>query len=142
MNYIDSEIILNRKIKYIMYVYVIIIVIILLSLIILSMLFNYKTYYKIKGIIMYENDSYYIKIYTPLDDVKYIVNNCFVTIDDEKYYYQIGNIDSEYLTANNNSYQIVTLLIDVPNKYKFNNLTLNLKFIRENMKIINYIIRK
>lgn len=142
MNYIDSEIILNRKIKYIMYVYVIIIVIILLSLIILSMLFNYKTYYKIKGIIMYENDSYYIKIYTPLDDVKYIVNNCFVTIDDEKYYYQIGNIDSEYLTDNNNSYQIVTLLIDVPNKYKFNNLTLNLKFIRENMKIINYIIRK
>lgn len=142
MNYIDSEIILNRKIKDIVYVYVIIIIIIVLSLIILSMLFNYKTYYKIKGIIIYENNNYYTKLYIPLDDIKYIVNNNFVIIDNKKYQYQVDNINSEYLTDNSNSYQIITLLINIPSKYKLSNLTLNLKFIKENKKIINYIIRK
>ena len=44
--YIDSEIILTRKIKYIVYVYVMIIIIMLLSLIIAFMLLDYKTYYK------------------------------------------------------------------------------------------------
>ena len=35
------------------------------------MLFNYKTYYKIKGIVTEENDYYYIKTYIPLNNIKY-----------------------------------------------------------------------
>ena len=86
--YIDSEIILTRKIKYIVYVYVMIIIIMLLS------------------------------------------------------YYQIREIDSEYFTDNITTYQIVTINLDMPNKYKYNNLTLDLKLIKENKKIIDYLLRK
>ena len=73
--YIDSEIILTRKIKYIVYVYVMIIIIMLLSLIIAFMLLDYKTYYKLRGLVTKDDSSYYIKLYIPLDNIKFISNN-------------------------------------------------------------------
>lgn len=140
--YIDSEIILTRKIKYIVYVYVMIIIIMLLSLIIAFMLLDYKTYYKLRGLVIKEDSSYYIKLYIPLDNIKFITNNNIIIIDNKKYYYQIREIDSEYFTDNITTYQIVTISLDIPNKYKYNNLTLDLKLIKENKKIIDYLLRK
>lgn len=60
----------------------------------------------------------------------------------KKYYYQIREIDSEYFTDNITTYQIVTINLDMPNKYKYNNLTLDLKLVKENKKIIDYLLRK
>lgn len=140
--YIDSEIILTRKVKYIVYVYIMIIIIIVLSLIIVFMLFNYKTYYKLHGIVINNNDHYYIKIYVPLEDIKYITNNNIVIIDNKKYNYKIEEIDKEYFTDNILTYQVITINLEIPNKYKFDNLTLDLKFLKENKKIIDYLLRK
>ena len=136
--YIDSEIILTRKIKYIVYVYVMIIIIMLLSLIIAFMLLDYKTYYKLRGLVTKDD----IKLYIPLDNIKFITNNNIIIIDNKKYYYQIREIDSEYFTDNITTYQIVTINLDMPNKYKYNNLTLDLKLLKENKKIIDYLLRK
>ena len=58
--YIDSEIILTRKIKYIVYVYVMIIIIMLLSLIIAFMLLDYKTYLMIRKVF---NNNLKTKLY-------------------------------------------------------------------------------
>jgi len=140
--YIDSEIILTRKIKYIVYVYVMIIIIMLLSLIIAFMLLDYKTYYKLRGLVTKDDSSYYIKLYIPLDNIKFITNNNIIIIDNKKYYYQIKEIDSEYFTDNITTYQIVTINLDMPNKYKYNNLTIDLKLVKENKKIIDYLLRK
>ena len=82
--YIDSEIILTRKIKYIVYVYVMIIIIMLLSLIIAFMLLDYKTYYKLRGLVIKDDSSYYIKLYIPLDNIKFITNNNIIIIDKSK----------------------------------------------------------
>ena len=106
------------------------------------MLLDYKTYYKLRGLVIEDNNSYYIKLYIPLDNIKYITNNNIIIIDNKKYYYQIKEIDSEYFTDNITTYQIVTINLDIPNKYKFNNLTLDLKLIKENKKIIDYLLRK
>lgn len=141
-NYIDSEIILHRKINYIVYIYIMIIIIIVLSLIILSMLSNYKIYYKVKGIVEKEENNYSIEIYIPLEDTKYIIKNDYLIINKEKYKYQIKDINSEYVTDNITTYQIITLDLNLPNKYKYNNLILNIKVIKENKKIIDYLIRK
>ncbi len=141
-NYIDSEIILHRKINYIVYIYIMIIIIIVLSLIILSMLSNYKIYYKVKGIVAKEENNYSIKIYIPLEDTKYIIKNDYLIINKEKYKYQIKDINSEYVTDNITTYQIITLDLNLPNKYKYNNLILNIKVIKENKKIIDYLLRK
>lgn len=139
---IDCEIILQRKLNTLMYVYIMIIIIILLSLIIFFMLFNYKTYYKVRGIVETENANCYIKIYVPLKDLKYITGGKEVIINKKSYLYEILNIDSEYSTDNKNTYQGMTLKVNLPSTYSINNLTLDLKFIKSNKKVINYILKK
>jgi len=141
-NYIDNEIIMQRKVSPIVYVYIMIIIVIFLSLIIFFILFHYKIYYRIKGIVTDENESYYIRIYIPLDDVKYITINEIVYIDKEKYKYKIISIEDEYFTDNITTYQILKIEIEIPSKYKFNNLNLNLKFVKENKKVVDYILDK
>ena len=138
---IDGTLIMQRKIEPIIYVYIMIIIVIMLSLIIFLILFHYKTYYFVSGTILKENDYYYIRVFIPLDDVKYIVNGKMVIIDDEIYDYEVFSIDSEYFTDNVTTYQIIKLKVQLKDNYKYENLTLKLKFIKENKRIIDYIIK-
>ena len=137
--YIDSEIILTRKIKYFVYVYILIIIIITLSLITMSMIFNYKLYYKVKAIVAEDNN---LKVYIPLNDIKYILKNDYLFIDNKKYKYNIKEINKEYLTDNMTTYQAITLELSLPSEYKYHNLTLDIKLIKEDKKIIDYILRR
>ena len=137
--YIDSEIILSRKIKYFVYVYILIIIIITLSLITMSMIFKYKLYYKVKAIVAEDNN---LKVYIPLNDTKYILKNDYLFIDNKKYKYNIKEINKEYLTDNKVTYQAITLELSLPSEYKYHNLTLDIKLIKEDKKIIDYILRR
>ena len=139
--YIDSGMILDRRITPVIYVYVLIIIVITLSLIIFLTIFNYKTYYKVKGVVL-EDEDYYIRIYLPLADTEYIVSNDIVRIDGKDYRYNIIMFDSEYITDNNNTYQAVLIKVELPSKYKINNLSLNFSFLKEDKKVIDYIIRR
>ena len=141
MGYIDSEIILQRKISPIVYVYIMFIIVIILSLIIFFMLFRYKTYYTIKGIVTKEEENNNILLDVPLDYMIYITNNNIVIIDKKEYDYEIVYIDSEYFTDNLTTYQVIKINLDIEKKYQFNNLTLKLKFIKDDKKIIDYIIK-
>lgn len=140
--YIDSEIILGRKIEPLVYVYIMIIIVITLSLIIFLTLFHYKTYYKIKGVVEERDENFYIRVYIPLDDTNYLLDNSIVRINRKEYKYKIIMIDSEYLSDNYNTYQAILLKIDMPSKYKFNNLNLDLQFLKEDKRVIDYIIRR
>jgi len=140
MNYIDSEIILQRKIGSYVYVYIMIIIVIMLSIIIFFILFNYKIYYTIRGTVIKDDDHFYIRIYIPINDIKYITTNNSVIIDKKEYKYIISMIDSEYFTDNIVTYQIVKIDMSIDEKYKMNNLTLDLKFLRDNKRIIDYFI--
>ena len=73
--------------------------------------------------------------------MKYITDNDIVKIDKKDYKYDILSIDSEYFTDNINTYQIVKIEVNLESKYKFNNLTFDLKFLMENKKIIDYILK-
>ena len=55
--------------------------------------------------------------------------------------YSIFSIDNEYFTDNNKTYQIVKIKCDLDKKYQFNNLTIDLDFLRENRRIIDYILK-
>jgi len=141
MKYIDSEIILDRKIGPLVYVYIMIIIVIMLSLIMFFILCHYKTYYTARGVVINENEYFYIRVYIPLEDVKYITDNDVVMIDKKEYKYNVVMIDSEYFTDNVNTYQIVKIEVNLDSKYRFNNLTLDLKFLKEEKRIIDYIIK-
>ena len=138
MKYIDSEIILNRKGGSLIYVYIMIIIVIILSLIIFFILCHYRVYYDTRGVVIKE-DSYYIRVYVPIQYMKYITDNNIVKIGNNEYLYEIMDIDSEFFNDNVNTYQIVKIIVDIDEKYKFNNLTLNLKFLKYDKKIIDYI---
>ena len=73
--------------------------------------------------------------------MKYITSNDIVKIDNKEYKYDVVSIDSEYFTDNINTYQIVKIETNLENKYKFNNLTFDLKFLKENKRIIDYILK-
>ncbi len=104
-------------------------------------LFHYKTYYKVKGIVEEDRD-YYIRVYIPLDDIEYILQNDTVKINKINYKFQVIMIDSEYISDNTNTYQAILIKIDLPSKYKFNNLNLNLQFLKEDKRVIDYLIRR
>lgn len=140
MKYIDSEIILNRKIGPFVYVYIMIIIVIMLSLIIFFILFHYKTYYTVKGTVIEETENYYIRCYIPLEYLKYVTENNVVRINKIEYKYNIVSIDSEYFTDNINTYQIVKIKVNISSKNRINNLTLDLQFLKEDKRIIDYIV--
>ena len=140
--YIDSQIILGRKIGLLFYLYIMNIVIFALSLIIFLTLFHYKIYYKVKGIVELLDDKYYIRIYVPLDSVDYIFNNNFVRINKKNYSYQVVSNGVEYITDNKFTYQVILIKVNLPSKYKYNNLCLDLQFLKENKRVIDYIIRR
>lgn len=137
--YIDNQIILNKKITPLVYIYIMITIIITLSLIIIFMLFNYKIYYTIKGTVIKEEDNYYIKTYIPIKDIKYITSNNFLIIDKKKYTYKTKELKEEYYTDNNNTYQELILDIELQSEYQYNNLVLDLKLIKENKRVIDYL---
>ena len=137
---IDSEIILQRKVSPIIYVYIMIIIVITLSLIILIMLGNYKTYYHTRGTLIVEDNHYYIKISIPYENIKYLLRNSQVFINQKNYNYQINSISEEYYTDNINTYQIVKIKVNLEEKYRISNLTFDLKFPKEEKKIIDFLI--
>lgn len=137
--YIDNQIVLNKKITPLVYVYIMIIIIISFSLIIIFMLFHYKTYYIIKGMVINEEDNYYIKCYIPISDIKYITSSDNLLVDKKVYKYNIKRINEEYYTDNSNTYQEVILDIELQSNYKYNNLVLDLKLLKENKRVIDYI---
>lgn len=140
--YIGSGIIFSRKIEPLIYVYIMMIIVIALSLIMFMTLFHYKIYYKVKGIVQFDDEKYYIRLYIPLDKISYLTSNDNVMIDKKKYSYKILSIDEDFFTDNVNTYQIVYIEINIPSKYKFNNLSLDLHFLKEDKRVIDYIIRR
>ena len=139
---VDSYIIMNKKIGLIVYTYIMIIIVITLSLIIFLTMFHYKTYYKIRGVVEEIENKYYIRIYVPLDATTYIVDNNKVRINKKNYSYTIGTIEEEYLIDNFNNYQIILIELKLPSNYQINNLSLELQFLKEDKRAINYIIRR
>ena len=116
-----------------------ILIICALSLIIVCMLFHYKEYYFFKGTVIEEDDSYYLKCYIPIFETKYITLNDTLITDKKTYKYSIKSISEEYFSDNNETFQEVVLNINLDNKYRYNNLVLNLKLLKEDKMVIEYL---
>lgn len=136
---INNNIILNKKVGPLVYIYIMILIICALSLIIVCMLFHYKVYYFFKGNVFEEDGIYYLKCYIPILEAKYVASGDSIIIDKKEYKYDIKSISNEYFNNNNETYQEIVLNINFDDKYKYNNLVINLKLIKEDKKIIEYL---
>ena len=139
MNEIDSYIIENRKIGFVIKVFIIISIIIFVSLIILSGL-RYKKYYQTIGIVIRDENKYKLTLYLDPYKLKIIKNNNVLIIDDLEYKYTINYINNEYVISNNyTNYLNVVLDIELKKEDKIENNILQVKVLESNKKIFYYL---
>ena len=131
---LDIEIILTKQKYHAIYNVGLIIIIILLTFIYVSYTYKYKTYYITKGT-MIDGD---IEVLVKIDDIKYINNNNFLTIDDALYKYTVKEISKEiYVDESFNNYKYIYLKVD--NLNNINNYVHEIKLEKEYKEIIQYL---
>ena len=140
-NCIDSRIIINRNIKSIIYVYIMIIIVIVLSLIIFLLLFHYKTYYKVNGIVSSSDNKYYLEVYVPRGYIGYFNNSNILYIDNVSYKYSIISTNEDYYTNGIDTYVIVDIRLDLSDNYKYVNLVLELKLLKDDKRVFDYLFK-
>lgn len=131
---LDIEIILKKQKYGFIYNIGFVLIVFLSAFTFISCLYKYKTYYVSKGIM----EDGYIKVMVLVDDIKYISLNDKLEIDSIRYNYFISKIDSElYVDDNYNNYKCLYLKVDDINN--LDNYVYELKFVKENKKIIEYL---
>ena len=139
MNEIDSYIIENRKISFVINLFIIISIMIFVSLIMLSSL-KYKKYYQTTGIVIRDENKYNLTLYLDPYKLKIIKNNNVLIIDDLEYKYTINYINNEYKISNNyTNYLNVVLDIELKQEDKIENNILQVKVLESNKKIFYYL---
>lgn len=131
---IDIEIILKKQKYHPIYNIGTILIVIVLLFIYITFIYKYKTYYITKGTMINGN----IKLLVDIDDIKYISNNNILTIDSNNYTYSIKQIDNNlYVDDSLNNYKYI--YIKVNNLNNLDNYVYEIKFVKENKKIIEYL---
>lgn len=131
---LDIEIILKKQKYHPIYNVGSILLIILLIFIYVSFTYTYQTYYITKGTMIDDN----IKLLVEIQDIKYIINNNKVKIDNNLYNYKIKEISEElYVDELLNNYKYIYIKVD--NLSNIDNYVYELKLKKENKKIIKYL---
>lgn len=134
----NKEIIFNIKNKLVI-LFSSIVIISFIIMIILAHLLKVEKYYQNKGIVVLDNDNYYLKLYVDFENIETIINNSSILINEDNYQYNIVSI-SDLLESNYDNYQIFYLQILNPNKNLLvNNLVINYKILTGRESLIKYI---
>lgn len=134
----NKEIIFNIKNKLVI-LFSSIVIISFIIMIILAHLLKVEKYYQNKGIVVLDNDNYYLKLYVDFENIETIINNSSIFINEDNYQYNIISI-SDLLESNYDNYQIFYLQILNPNKNLLvNNLVINYKILTGRESLIKYI---
>lgn len=134
----NKEIIFNIKNKLVI-LFSSVVIISFIIMIILAHLLKVEKYYQNKGIVVLDNDNYYLKLYVDFENIETIINNSSILINEDNYQYNIISI-SDLLESNYDNYQIFYLQILNPNKNLLvNNLVINYKILTGRESLIKYI---
>lgn len=134
----NKEIIFNIKNKLVILLSSVVIISFII-MIILAHLLKVEKYYQNKGIVVLDNDNYYLKLYVDFENIETIINNSSILINEDNYQYNIISI-SDLLESNYVNYQIFYLQILNPNKNLLvNNLVINYKILTDRESLIKYI---
>lgn len=134
----NKEIIFNIKNKLVILLSSVVIISFII-MIILAHLLKVEKYYQNKGIVVLDNENYYLKIYVDFENIETIINNSSILINEDNYQYNIISI-SDLLESNYDNYQIFYLQILNPNKNLLvNNLVINYKILTGRESLIKYI---
>ena len=108
-NSLEIDLILNRKKYPKIYYATSVIIIILIIFIYLICTLKYETYYLNFG----QGVLNEMKVLVCIDDLKYVINNNTIIIDNKGYHYQLSQIDDDlYVGEDYRNYKYVYLIID------------------------------
>lgn len=134
----EIDMILHNKKYPLIYRYTSIILLALVIAVYILLTYDYHTYYKNKGIVIYDNE-FLIKVYSNIEDIDLIIDNNRLEIEGKIFNYQVSKIDENiYVSENNQNQQIVYLKVE---KLKYiENRALEFKIEKKRQKIIYHIL--
>ena len=107
-----------------------------------SLIYKVTIYQNSKLLIKQTDSSYHYYLYTNLDNLKNVATSKKITLNDSNYPYTIKGIsDIMYDDVLKINYQLVEIKINLPKKYQFNNLALDVKIILKEEKLLTKIKR-
>ena len=101
---------------------------------------NYQRVLITSCVIKNINGQFLIMVSVNEEDLKFVVNNNKMQIDDKKFYYIVYGIDDDlYVSDKMKNYKVVYLKVNLDKKYQIDNLVIDAKINMENKMIFNYL---
>ena len=139
-NLIESHIILTKQYSS-YYVLSTLYAIIINIVIIILCILDYQVYITTKASVEVTTNEIHLLVPVKLNDVKYYTNNNYLLIEEKEYPYHIHKIDSSLsIDETGENYQLLRLVVDLPEQYQINNYLVTIKIPKEKRKIINYLL--
>ncbi len=139
-NLIESHIILTKQYSS-YYVLSTLYAIIINIVIIILCILDYQVYITTKASVEVTTNEIHLLVPVKLNDVKYYTNNNYLLIEEKEYPYHIHKIDSSLsIDETGENYQLLKLVVDLPEQYQINNYLVTIKIPKEKRKIINYLL--
>lgn len=138
-NSIEAEIFLRKEISFV-YKIVLLVMILIVCMTFIILNINYQTVLNLDAMVKRVNNIYLVMMQVSADDIKYIINNNKIKIDDDEFYYEVYKIDKElYISDNMKNYKVVYLRLNLDKKYQVDNLAVSVKVNKENKMIFEYL---
>ena len=138
-NSIEAEIFLRKEISFV-YKIVLLVMILIVCMTFIILNINYQTVLNLDAMVKRVNNIYLVMMQVSADDIKYIINNNKIKIDDDEFYYEVYKIDKElYISDNMKNYKVVYLRLNLDKKYQVDNLAASVKVNKENKMIFEYL---
>lgn len=138
-NSIEAEIFLRKEISFV-YKIVLLVMILIVCMTFIILNINYQTVLNLDAMVKRVNNIYLVMMQVSADDIKYIINNNKIKIDDDEFYYEVYKIDKElYISDNMKNYKVVYLRLNLDKKYQVDNLAISVKVNKENKMIFEYL---
>ena len=138
-NSIEAEIFLRKEISFV-YKIVLLVMILIVCMTFIILNINYQTVLNLDAMVKRVNNIYLVMMQVSADDIKYIINNNKIKIDDDEFYYEVYKIDKElYISDNMKNYKVVYLRLNLDKKYQVDNLAISVKVNKENKMIVEYL---
>jgi len=138
---IDSYIILNRKVNFIIKIFIFNVLLLTILVIWCINTLQYQSFFHIHSQILKINSFYYLEVLIPVKEVNLITNQNKIIFDSKEYHYQVYEIVPEVIYYQNDNCQKVYLEIhELEDIYKIDGYRVEVKIKKKNQKIINYFI--
>lgn len=138
-NSIEAEIFLRKEISFV-YKIVLLVMILIVCMTFIILNINYQTVLNLDAMVKRVNNIYLVMMQVSADDIKYVINNNKIKIDDDEFYYEVYKIDKElYISDNMKNYKVVYLRLNLDKKYQVDNLAISVKVNKENKMIFEYL---